>query len=65
MFRFASPLFLSLLVVFCLVIFFKFRKKNTSIIKVSSLKDLDTLFPSFMVMVSKFIPVLKIISMIL
>ncbi len=65
MFRFASPLFLSLLVVFCLVIFFKFRKKNTSIIKVSSLKDLDTLFPSFMVMVSKFIPVLKIISLIL
>ena len=65
MFRFASPLFLSLLVVVCLVIFFKFRKKNTSIIKVSSLKDLDTLFPSFMVMVSKFIPVLKIISLIL
>ncbi|MBU1695682.1 MAG: VWA domain-containing protein [Proteobacteria bacterium] len=65
MFRFASPLFLSLLVVVCLVIFFKLRKKNTNIIKVSSLKDLDTLFPSFMVMVSKFIPVLKIISLIL
>jgi len=65
MFRFASPLFLSLLVVVCLVIFFKLRKKSTNIIKVSSLKDLDTLFPSFMIMLSKFIPVLKIISLIL
>ena len=65
MFRFASPLFLSLLVVVGLVIFFRLRKKSTSIIKVSSLKDLDTISPSFMVMVSKFIPVLKIISLIL
>ncbi len=65
MFRFASPLFLSLLVVVCLVIFFKLRKKSTRIIKVSSLKDLDTLSLSFMLRVSKFIPVLKIISLIL
>jgi len=65
MFRFASPLFLLLILVVCLGIFLKHRKKNTNTIKVSSLKDLDTLSPSFMVMISKFLPVLKIVSLIL
>jgi len=67
MFRFASPLFLLLLFVVCLGIFLRRKKKNTDTgtIKVSSLKDLDTLSPSFMVMVSKFLPALKILSLIL
>ena len=67
MFRFASPLFLLLLFVVCLGIFLRRKKKNTDTgtIKVSSLKDLDTLSPSFMVMVSKFLPGLKILSLIL
>lgn len=65
MFRFASPLFLLLILVICLGIFLKRRKKNTNTIKVPSLKDFDTLSPSFMVMTSKVLPVLKIISLIL
>lgn len=65
MFRFASPEFLLLLFVFAFMIFLKLRKKNTNIIKVSSLKGVDKLFPSFMVMVSKFILLLKIVSLVL
>ena len=38
MFRFASPLFLLLLLVIVLAVVLKFRKKETSQIKVSSLK---------------------------
>ena len=65
MFRFASPEFLLLLFVLAFMIFLKLRKKNTNIIKVSSLKGVDKLFPSFMVMISKFILLLKIVSLVL
>ncbi|MBU8849478.1 MAG: VWA domain-containing protein [Desulfobacterales bacterium] len=65
MFRFASPLFLLLLFVVALVWFLKLRKKSTSHIKVSSLKGVDTLSQSFMVTLSRFVPFLKIISLVL
>jgi Ca-activated chloride channel family protein len=65
MFRFASPLFLLLLLVVAFVTFLKIRKKSTNIIKVSSLKGFETFPPSLMAGISKFIPVLKIISLIL
>jgi Ca-activated chloride channel family protein len=65
MFRFASPLFLLLLFVVGLVLFLKLRKKDTNTIKVSTLKNLDTISQSFMAMLSKIIPVLKIVSLIL
>ena len=64
MFRFASPLFLLLLFVVALVLFFKLRKKSAGHIKVSSLKGVDTFSQSFMVRLSKLVPVLKIISLI-
>ena len=62
MFRFASPLFLLLLLIVVLFVFLKFRKRNTSHIKVSSLKGFEN-NSSFMVVVSKFIPLLKIIAL--
>ena len=65
MFRFASPLFLLLLFVLIFVLFLRLRKKNASHIKVSSLKGVEPLSKSFMVRLSKFIPFLKIISLIL
>jgi Ca-activated chloride channel family protein len=65
MFRFASPLFLLLLLVIVLIVFLKFRKKNTSQIKVSSLKGVDKISSSFMVMVSKFVPMLKVLALLL
>jgi Ca-activated chloride channel homolog len=65
MFRFASPWFLSCLLVLVFGIFLKLTKKNTHVIKVSSLRNLDTISPSFMAMVAKFIPLLKILSLIL
>ncbi|MCD4678659.1 MAG: VWA domain-containing protein [Desulfobacula sp.] len=64
MFRFASPLFLLLLFVAAFILFLKIRKKSTNHIRVSSLKGVDTLSGSFMVTVSKFIPFLKILSLI-
>ena len=65
MFRFASPLFLLLLFVVALVWFLRLRKKSTSHIKVSSLKGVEPLSQSFMVMLSRFVPFLKIIALIL
>lgn len=65
MFRFASPLFLLLLFVLAFVWFLQLRKKNANHIKVSSLKGVELLSQSFMVKLSKFIPFLKIISLIL
>jgi len=65
MFRFASPLFLLLLFAVALILFLKSRKKNSSHIKVSSLKDVEPGSLSLMVTLSKFIPLLKIISLIL
>ena len=65
MFRFASPLFLLLFFVVALVWFLRLRKKSTSHIKVSSLKGVEPLSQSFMVMLSRFVPFLKIIALIL
>ncbi|WP_457552161.1 VWA domain-containing protein [Desulfobacula sp.] len=65
MFRFASPLFLLLLFVVILAIFLKFGKKNRSVIKTSSLKGVESLAPSFMIRVLKFIPIFKIVALIL
>ena len=65
MFRFASPLFLLLLFAVALILFLKSRKKNSSHIKVSSLKDVEPGSLSLMVTLSKFISLLKIISLIL
>ncbi len=64
MFRFASPLFLLLFFVVALVWFLRLRKKSTSHIKVSSLKGVEPLSQSFMVMLSRFVPFLKIIALI-
>jgi len=65
MFRFASPLFLLLLFVVALILFVKLRKKNSSHIKVSSLKDVEPGSLSLMVTLSKFVPLLKIVFLIL
>lgn len=65
MFRFASPLFLLLLCVPALAVFLKARRNDNRKIKVASLKGLEPLSASFMVRVSRFIPVLKIVSLIL
>ena len=64
MFRFASPLFLLLLLAAALILFLKLRKKNSSHIKVSSLKGLEKTSYSFMVTLSKLVPILKISGLI-
>ncbi len=64
MFRFASPLFLLLFLILAMIVFFKMRKKNSRHIKVSSLKGLETTAQPFMVKLSKFVPVLKIMGII-
>ncbi len=64
MFRFASPLFLLLLLAAALILFLKLRKKNSSHIKVSSLKGLENTSYSFMVTLSKLVPILKISGLI-
>jgi len=65
MFRFASPGFLLLVFPVAFAWFLKIRKKSAGHIKVSSLKGVELLSHSFMVRLSKFIPLLKIISLIL
>lgn len=65
MFRFASPLFLLLLMVVALILFLKIRRKSANPIRVSSLKDIDTIPISFMVRFSKIIIILKIISLVM
>jgi len=65
MFRFASPLFLILLSAIAVILFFKLRKKNSSHIKVPSLKDVGPIHLSIMATFSKFVPLLKIISLVL
>ena len=62
MFRFASPLFLLLFFVGGSVLFLKLRKKTSPHIKMPTLKGVDTIPPSFMVRISKWVPVLKILS---
>ncbi|WP_300456891.1 VWA domain-containing protein [Desulfobacula sp.] len=65
MFRFASPLFLCLLLAVALVLFLKFRKKTGHPIKVSSLEGVDLVSPSFMVKLSRVVPLLKTAALIL
>jgi Ca-activated chloride channel family protein len=65
MFRFASPLFLCLLLVVVLALFLKFRKKMGHPIKVSSLAGVDMVATSFMVKLAKTIPFLKTAALIL
>lgn len=64
MFRLASPLFLLLLLAAALILFLKLREKNSSHIKVSSLKGLENTSYSFMVTLSKLVPILKISGLI-
>ena len=64
MFRFASPLFLLLLLAAASILFLKLREKNSSHIKVSSLKGLENTSYSFMVTLSKLVPILKISALI-
>ena len=64
MFIFASPLFLFLLLAAALILFLKLRGKNSSHIKVSSLKGLENTSYSFMVTLSKLVPILKISGLI-
>jgi Ca-activated chloride channel family protein len=63
-FIFASPLFLLLLPAAALILFLKLKKKNSSHIKVSSLKGLENTSYSFMVTLSKLVPILKIAGLI-
>lgn len=63
MFRFASPLFLLLWLLVILIVFFKFRSKTRNHIRVSSLKEVDTIPVSFMARLSKLMPLLKVISL--
>jgi Ca-activated chloride channel family protein len=63
-FIFASPLFLLLLPAAALILFLKLREKNSSHIKVSSLKGLENTSYSFMVTLSKLVPILKISGLI-
>ena len=65
MFRFASPLFLLLLLVLAVIIFLKLRKKISSHIKVSSLKGLEKVPQSFMVIFSNLLPLLKVSALVL
>ena len=64
MLRLASPLFLLLLLAAALILFLKLREKNSSHIKVSSLKGLENTSYSFMVTLSKLVPILKISGLI-
>ena len=64
MLRLASPLFLLLLLAVALILFLKLREKNSSHIKVSSLKGLENTSYSFMVTLSKLVPILKISGLI-
>ncbi len=65
MFRFASPFFLLLLLVLAVIIFLKVRKKNSSHIKVSSLRGLEKVPQSFMVIFSNLLPILKVFALVL
>ena len=65
MFRFASPLFLCLLLVVALSLFLKFRKKTGHPIKVSSLAGVDVVATSFMVKLATGLPLLKTGALIL
>ena len=64
MFRFASPLFLILLLLPFLILFFR-RRKQQDHIRVSTLEGLDTVPASIMVRVSRCLPFFKAIALIL
>ena len=64
MFIFASPMFLLLLLAAALILFLKLIEKKSSHIKVSSLKGLENTSYSFMVTLSKLVPILKISGLI-
>ncbi len=65
MFRFASPLFLLLLLCVAIVLFLRIRRKGVNPIRVSSLKDMDTIPVSLMVRFSRIIIFFKIIALVL
>jgi Ca-activated chloride channel homolog len=65
MFRFASPFFLLLLLVLAVIIFLKVRKKTSSQFKVSSLRGLEKVPQSFMVIFSNLLPLLKVSTLVL
>ena len=65
MFRFASPLFLLLLIVLPMLLYFRCRKKNSSPVRVAASNEVMKLSPSFAVRLSKILPLLKIVTLVL
>jgi len=63
-FRFASPLFLLLLLAAASILFLKLKENNSNHIKASSLKGLEQNSYSIMVTLSKLVPILKISGLI-
>jgi len=64
-FRFASPIFLLLVLVVAVALFFRLKKKGSGHVRVSSLKEMDKVSKTFFVHLSHFIPLLKIASLVL
>ncbi|MCD4744197.1 MAG: VWA domain-containing protein [Desulfobacteraceae bacterium] len=65
MFRFASPLFLLLLLVLLIILLIKVKKKQTIHLKVSSLSLGNDLPESFFLILSKILPTLKYVALVL
>jgi len=65
MFRFASPVFLSLLLFLLPALFYRFRRKKQGQIKVASLKGTQPVAASLWVNVSKAVPLFKTVALIL
>ncbi|MFH2091463.1 MAG: VWA domain-containing protein [Pseudomonadota bacterium] len=65
MFRFASPLFLLLLLFVVPALVMRFKRKGQGHIKVASLKGLESISDSFGVKFSRVVPVFKIVALVL
>ncbi len=65
MFRFASPYFLLLFLVLGVLLFLRFKRKDGHCLKVASLSQMKTIAPTFMVRMSNFIVLLKILAIAL
>jgi Ca-activated chloride channel family protein len=63
MFRFASPLYLVFFLVLALILFFR-RKRQAAHMRMPSLMGIGTVPASFMIRVSKFLPLLKVLALI-
>ncbi|MCP4020716.1 MAG: VWA domain-containing protein [Desulfobacteraceae bacterium] len=65
MFRFASPIFFALVIFLFLILFLKIRRKDISQLRTASLKKIDTFSPTFGVWISKVLPALKYLAVLL